>query len=299
MISYSIRVHRGRGPDGRQLKLWTETFEVLPTWTEKSARKKAEARASVFEKECKAGITTDSRLKFAAYCDYVIGLKDSRGAKHRTTTRYKELTERIYAAIGHIKLKDLRVDHLNSFYTELGKEGVRKGHKSATAKIDLVAFRKEKGMTCVKIAEIAGIDAHKVSDVVTGKTVNAEAAAAVANALGLKLEKAFTVTEDNRPLSATTIIKYHRLISAVLSQAEKEGLVPFNVASKATLPKVQKKEVNYFQPEQVEAIRDALEDEPIKWRTLVHLLLITGARRGEVLGLKWDKCSAARKMFLN
>ena len=141
----------------------------------------------------------------------------------------------------------------------------------------------------MKIAEIAGIDAHKVSDVVTGKTVNAEAAAAVADALGLKLEKAFTVTEDNRPLSATTIIKYHRLISAALSQAEKEGLVSFNVASKATLPKTKSKEVNYFQPEQVEAIRDALEDEPIKWRTLVHMLLITGARRGEVLGLKWDK----------
>lgn len=40
--------------------------------------------------------------------------------------------------------------------------------------------------------------------------------------------------------------------------------------------------------EQVEAIRDALELEPIKWRTFVHMLLITGARRGEVLGLKWD-----------
>ena len=53
---------------------------------------------------------------------------------------------------------------MNSFYTELGKEGVRKGHKSATAKIDLVAFRKEKGMTCVKIAEIAGIDAHIIRE---------------------------------------------------------------------------------------------------------------------------------------
>ena len=47
--------------------------------------------------------------------------------------------------------------------------------------------------------------------------------------------------------------------------------------------------MNYFQPEQVAAIREALEEEPIKWKTLVHLLLITGARRGEVLGLKWDK----------
>ena len=39
----------------------------------------------------------------------------------------------------------------------------------------------------------------------------------------------------------------------------------------------------------MEAIRDALDLESIKWRTLVHMLLITGARRGEVLCLKWDK----------
>lgn len=40
LISYSIRVHRGRGSDGKQLKPWTATFEVSPTWTEKSAKKK-------------------------------------------------------------------------------------------------------------------------------------------------------------------------------------------------------------------------------------------------------------------
>ena len=65
--------------------------------------------------------------------------------------------------------------------------------------------------------------------------------------------------------------------------------MPFNVAARATLPKAEHKDVNYFQPEQVAAIREALEQEPMKWKTLVHLLLITGARRGEVLGLKWDK----------
>ena len=90
-------------------------------------------------------------------------------------------------------------------------------------------------------------------------------------------------------LSVKTILEHHRLISTVLEQAVKEGLVPFNVAGRATLPKAEHKEVNYFQPEQVAAIREALEEEPIKWKTLVHMLLITGARRGEVLGLKWDK----------
>ena len=220
LISYSIRVHRGRGTDGKQLKPWTATFEVSPTWTEKSARKKAEAFAATFEKECREGVTTDSRQKFQAYCDYVIGLKEQRGVKHSTIVRYKELTGRIYPQIGHIKLKELRADHLNDLYTLLGQEG---GSKRG------------------------------------GK------------------------------LSPNTILKYHRLISTVLEQAVKEGLVPFNVAARATLPKAEHKDVNYFQPEQVAAIREALEREPMKWKTLVHLLLITGARRGEVLGLKWDK----------
>ena len=61
--------------------------------------------------------------------------------------------------------------------------------------------------------------------------------------------------------------------------------MPFNVAGKASLPKITHKEVNYFQPEDIADIRSALEDEPIKWRTLTHMLLITGARRGEMLRL--------------
>ena len=221
LISYSIRVHRGRGTDGKQLKPWTATFEVSPTWTEKSARKKAEAFAATFEKECKEGLTSDSRQKFAAYCDYVIDLKEQRGVKHSTIVRYKELTSRIYPQIGHIKLRELRADHLNDLYTQLGQEGQNK--------------------------------------------------------------------RTGGKLSAKTILEHHRLISTVLEQAAKEGLVPFNVASRAMLPKAEHKDVNYFQPEQVAAIRDALEQESMKWKTLVHLLLITGARRGEVLGLKWDK----------
>ena len=74
LISYSIRVHRGRGADGKQLKPWTATFE----------------------KECREGVTSDSRLRFEEYCNYVIGLKEQRGIKHSTIVRYRELTERLY-----------------------------------------------------------------------------------------------------------------------------------------------------------------------------------------------------------
>lgn len=78
-------------------------------------KKKAEAFAATFEKECKEGTASDSRQKFSPYCDYVLAMKEQLGVKHSTIVRYQELTERIYPAIGHIKLKDLRADHLNSF----------------------------------------------------------------------------------------------------------------------------------------------------------------------------------------
>ncbi len=289
LISYSIRVHRGRGADGKQLKPYTATFEVSPTWTEKSARKKAEAFAATFEKECRAGTATDTRQKFSEYCDYVISLKEQRGVKHSTIVRYKELTTRIYPAIGHIKLKDLRVDHLNTLYTDLSKNGTRKDADRATAKIDLAAWLKEKKLTRTEIAKRSGLAASTVSSIVKGQSVSVQTATVAAEAMGLTLSKAFTVQENNRPLSAKTVQEHHRLISTVLEQAVKEGLVPFNAASRADLPKAEKQEVNYFQPSQVAEIRDALEQEPIKWKTLIHLFLITGARRGEILGLKWDK----------
>ena len=138
-ICYSIRVHRGRGAEGKQLKPYTATFEVKPTWTEKSARKKAEAFAATFEKECREGVTPDSRQTFRDYCEYVLELKESRGVKHSTIVRYKELTDRIFPAMGHIKLKDLRADHLNSLYTALGKDWAEKGGANAVCNLEVAS----------------------------------------------------------------------------------------------------------------------------------------------------------------
>ena len=219
LISYKIRVHAGRDIDGKQLKPFTTTFKVEPTWTEKYARKEAEKYAATLEKDFKDGKITDSRQRFQEYCEYVLQLKEQRGTKHSTLVRYKDLAARIYPKIGHMKLVDIRPKTLNDFYTYLGSEGANK--------------------------------------------------------------------RTGGKLSNKTIVEHHRLISTVLEQALKEQLIPFNPAERAQPPKMERKDVNYYQPETVIKIREALEGEPLKWCCLVHMLLITGARRGEILGLKW------------
>lgn len=286
LISYSIRVFRGRDASGKQLKPWTATFDVKPTWKEDAARKKAEAFAATFEKECREGTTSDSRRKFSEYCDYVIDLKEQRGAKHSTIVWYKEQTERIYPEIGHIKLKDLRADDLNRLYTKLSKSTCKA--TSAKSMVNLSAILKEKHITRVSIAKETGLSENTVRIAVHGDNCSVETASAICKALGLKLEKTFLVMNENKALSGKTVSGYHRLISAVLKQAVKEGLIPFNVAANADPPKVEKKDVKSFQTAELPMILKALENEPLKWKTIVHMLLITGARRGEILGLKWN-----------
>lgn len=289
LISYSIRVFRGRSADGKQLKPWTTTFEVSPTWKEDSARKKAEAFARDFERDCKAGVTTDTRLRFDEYANYVFALKEkNKQIKRSTLVRYKELSERTFEELGHIKLKDIRTDQLNAFYLKLGEKGVKKTISKAVSIVDLPELLKSKKISRMKIATDTGLAPSTVNSAVRGDSVSEDTARKICDYLGLKLEKTFLVSTENAALSAKTILEYHRMISSVLDQAVKEQLIPFNPASKATLPKTEKKAVNYFEPEQVEAIIEALDSEPIKWRALTHILIGSGCRRGECLGLKWS-----------
>ena len=55
--------------------------------------------------------------------------------------------------------------------------------------------------------------------------------------------------------------------------------------------------MNYFQVEDVIRIREALECEPLKWKVITHLLLITGCRRGEVMGLRWSRVDFANSQI--
>ncbi len=65
-------------------------------------------------------------------------------------------------------------------------------------------------------------------------------------------------------------------------------LVPYNAAEKAKPPKVVPKEAYFYDPATVKRIKDAFDKEPVKWRMLGYMLVYTGGRRGEVLGLKWE-----------
>lgn len=138
LVSYSIRVHRGRSADGRQLKPWATTYKVEPTWSEKTAKKKATAFAANFEKACREGQVSDSRQRFQDYAEYVLRLKEQRGDKRSTLEDYRQMTRRIYPEIGHLKLSELKPKDLNLMYEKFQQDGMnqRTGDKLSPTTIN-------------------------------------------------------------------------------------------------------------------------------------------------------------------
>lgn len=126
IISYSIRVFKGRDSNGKQLKPFTTTFNFDPKWSERKIQTELQKTANRFEDKCKNGLISDNKQTFEHYANYVINEKERNGVKHRTITRYKELLIRINAIIGHIKLADLRPQHVNKLNEELSADGLNK-----------------------------------------------------------------------------------------------------------------------------------------------------------------------------
>ena len=287
-LTYRITVYAGFDTQGKRIR-HRISYKPTPGMTPRQIEKAAQKAAMDFERSIEQGFALDNRQTFAEYAAYVLDLKQRTSTKARTLDRYQDMMVRINQAIGHIKLADLRPQHLNSFYKNLAEPGIRIGGGSARAKIDMVTWLKKNKLSRGKLAEKAGISAATVGVAVKGESIKIEKAQAIAQAMEKKVDEVFKVEKNMEPLADKTILEHHRLISTILAQAEKEMLVPYNAAAKATPPRTKKKDPNYFQPETISAILEALESEPLKWRLITHLLIVTGCRRGEIMGLKWEK----------
>lgn len=89
------------------------------------------------------------------------------------------------------------------------------------------------------------------------------------------------------PLSRKTVVHHLSLISDVLSYAVKMDVLNDTPCRKVTIPKGEKKEKNIYTFEELEQLLTLIETAPLKYRLFFTLLLYTGFRRGEMMGLEW------------
>jgi integrase len=94
---------------------------------------------------------------------------------------------------------------------------------------------------------------------------------------------------DGKPggLSAQTRRHIYRILSASLARAVEQQLLPRNPcdALRRRLPKIERQELTVLSVEQAARLLAAIRSRRVYWPTLIALA--TGARRGEILALRW------------
>jgi integrase len=83
------------------------------------------------------------------------------------------------------------------------------------------------------------------------------------------------------------------LLHRVLAQALREGRIRQNVAAIADKPKAERREMQFLTVEEIERLFTCADGT--KFSPLIAIGLATGARRGELLALKWDDIDLTRR----
>lgn len=105
-----------------------------------------------------------------------------------------------------------------------------------------------------------------------------------------KVTRAGEKPESGELLSPSTVRRRLAVLQAILKQALKLGIIPDTPAKaeKLTIPKIKQPKIEIFSKQEAAQMLACLENEELQFQTLIQLAIFTGARRGELVALKFS-----------
>ncbi len=88
----------------------------------------------------------------------------------------------------------------------------------------------------------------------------------------------------------------YKVVNVMFNQAIRWEIMDKNPNLKASKPKKEHKEKNFYDVYQVKKLLDVLENESIKYKMLIVLALDSGARRSEICALRWSDIDLDTRM---
>lgn len=284
--SYLITVSCGYDLTGKQIRK-TMTYKPDSGMTEKQKERDVHRVAALYEERCLKGQVLDENMRFSEFA--ALWFADRKNdLRPRTYARYEGMLPRINTAIGHIKLCRLQPPHLRAFYANLAEGGVRQDTKY-TCRISIDEYLAAHKLSTAELCRRSGISNTTMISIRKGNNVNQANAEKLAAALDMPLSELFDIVGGaEKSLSGTTIQHYHRLISVILHTAVEWGVLFSNPCDRTQTPKADIKEAKYIDETQANALLQALNSADETHCAIIRLLLFTGMRRGEILGLRWS-----------
>lgn len=280
--SYTITVSSGRDIDGKKMRKYM-TWTPKPGMTERQIEKELQRQAVLFEEKVHGGYAADGSTRFADFVD-IFNRDYMPGLKPKTQHDYKQMLAPALQALGHIKLRDLRPAHISAYLRQLEKRGSVSAD-SAVFRGDFGAVLKERKTSMTGFSKSADVSMSAVKRTKAGQGISVLNAEKIAHALGFPVRDIFNIDDAVRPLSPSTLRSHFRTLSAVLGMAEQWEYIDSNPCRKVKAPGGASPEASVLDTDGAKRLLVALQDEPIQWRAPIMFALLSGLRRGELLGL--------------
>lgn len=127
--------------------------------------------------------------------------------------------------------------------------------------------------------------ANKIADYFKGRTIQQIASTDIQKYLVYLRTQC--KTRQNKPLSHKTIRHQYCGLTLIFAYAVKQEIILKNPMDKVDCPKLPRKKVDAFSQEQAQSLFSLLPNCPLDFRCMMYLLMTTGIRRGELMGLQW------------
>lgn len=123
---YKITVSCGYDASGKQIRrhmTWTPELGM----TVKQEAKELERQKVLFEEKVRSGDYADGNVKFETFArEWLVYVEKKNLMRVRTLDRMKQLQERAYTAIGHLRMDRITTAHIQAFIDNLAEPGVNR-----------------------------------------------------------------------------------------------------------------------------------------------------------------------------
>jgi integrase len=111
-----------------------------------------------------------------------------------------------------------------------------------------------------------------------------------------RMYQATSLGKSGRPLSTTTIRRIHGVLRSALNTAVKRRLIPYNPANHIELAPENHRRAKPWTAEQCQEFLARTADDRLM--DLYWLMIVTGMRRGETVGLRWEDVDLNDECFV-
>ncbi|MFH5836714.1 tyrosine recombinase XerC [Proteiniclasticum sp. C24MP] len=284
----SYRLHVSCGYDSKGKKKYKRKTVNLSHLTAHKQEIEARRLLALFENEVLQGSILDgNKITFEEFITLWINDHARIKLEPKTLFSYQsELEKRIIPALGHIKLSRLTPNHLIQFYNNLREEGVRLDYKYR-AKANFFEILKKNNYSEQSLMELSSINRKNLKKIRDRENMNPSIAEKISEGLQIPISKLFEKIESKKRLSDRTIQLNQRIISSILTTAVHWQFIVSNPALRVQPQKVERKEASHFDLEQTEYLLQLMNEEPLKYRTMVYITVFGGLRLGELNALEW------------